>query len=849
MDTKLDNVQDERLFLAVTDVPEVFYPPVRHDGAQSAQSIRQVAATFRALAQRVPEAMAAAIAKENAYGTAFLVAPLFVGTGAIAYFAAGYEPSWVSLVSCLLILIALRLTFSNARALAVILNAATLTAVGAVAGKVETARHQQIMLGEALSTTVEGVVRYAERSSSGLRLEMDVVSTKDPVLKFAPTGARVSVRGKQEQIRAGDYISARMHLTPPSGPVRPGGYDFAMQAWFDDIGATGYVTGTVMVDSQHRQLLPIERLERLRQAIAARIRTRLSGDEAEVSAALVAGVQGGISKDTAEAMRISGLSHILSISGLHMALVAGLFLYGLRYGFALVPMWAQKYPVKKIASVAALAACFFYLALSGAGVATLRSFIMIAVMLVAVMIDRPALTMRNLMIAALIILLVTPHEIMGPSFQMSFAATAALVAAYQAWGAWQRERRHLPERGIAARVSHATMTAMVATAATSAIAGLATALYAAWHFHRLAPFGLLANLLATIPVSLLIMPFGVLSVLLMPFGLDGWAIDVMGKGVGVMLAIARWVAEITPETASGAVSQSAFLIGSAGLCLLLLLQTRMRLIGLIPMAAAIIIQLQYQPADILASEDGKLVAISDGTDALAVNQRKPNQFTAGVWQKAAAATKLIPPQMAGAQNASQINGFQCEGILCHANLEQGARILWLGYPAETVQIGKHSLLDPETQAIPATDQADIAAFTALANRHCHEADLMIINGPTYGKPCSGQGVAIVTARDLARQGSLEIHVKPQADKAQTDNTGKRPVSSIAEAAVWSTQIRSRHRTKPTGHGIATGHLSPEPRATCRHLGNTFKTRNDHQKELQPEAANSSKVAEIRTGDQ
>src|SRR5437899_3247172 len=224
-------------------------------------------------------------------------------------------------------------------------------------------------------------------------------------------------------------------------------------------------------------------------------------------------------------MYVSGFAHVLSISGYHMAVVAGLMFFGFRAAFALMPAFASRYPIKKWAALAALAAAAFYLLLSGAEVATQRSFIMIAIVLIGVMVDRSALTLRTLTVAALGVLLLVPEAVVHPSFQMSFAATLALVAGYERGLPWMTAGADTP---LGARIALWGGREVVGLVLGSLLAGTATMLYAAYHFHRLAPYGLLANLLAMPVVSAWVMPMGILGVLALPFGFDGFFWRLMG---------------------------------------------------------------------------------------------------------------------------------------------------------------------------------------------------------------------------------------------------------------------------------------------------------------------------------
>jgi competence protein ComEC len=227
------------------------------------------------------------------------------------------------------------------------------------------------------------------------------------------------------------------------------------------------------------------------------------------------------------------------VSGYHMAVVAGVVFFVVRALLALAPVLALRRPIKKWAALAALLAAAFYLVLSGAEVATQRAFIMTAIVLVGVMADRPALTLRNLALAALGVLMIAPEAVVHPSFQMSFAATLALVAAYERGLPWMMAGADTP---LGARIALWGGREIVTLVLASLAAGLATTLYAAYHFHRLAPYGVFANLLAMPMVSLVAMPSGVLALVALPFGFDGPLWRLMGVGIEWMIAVAVWVA-------------------------------------------------------------------------------------------------------------------------------------------------------------------------------------------------------------------------------------------------------------------------------------------------------------------
>ena len=483
-----------------------------------------------------------------------------------------------------------------------------------------------------------------------MRLTIEVTGTQRPVLRYAPDRVRVSARNIPAGVGAGAAVTGLVRLMPPSGPVRPGSYDFSFESYFDGIGASGFFLRGPELAMTSDPPPPIAlfraSVERTRDAIASRIRDRIGGPEGEIAAALVVGVRAGIPEDVNEALRRSGIYHVISISGLHMALVAGTIMGLLRAGFALFPDLASRRPVKKYAAVLAIAGLAGYLFISGAEVAAQRSFIMLAVMLTAVLFDRAALTLRNLAIAAIVVVAVSPHEVVGPSFQMSFAATAALVGAYAAWSDWRADHPGQPpvDRSLAARMFHYLLLAAAGLAVTSIVAGGATAIYAAWHFQQMPSLGLFTNLTAMPIVSAVVMPFAVLGALAMPFGLDGPFFHVMGLGLSATIAIARWFSERSPADIVGLVPAASVAVLTVALLIATICSTWLR-IAAVPVALAGLLLLIDRPRpDLFVSEDGRLVGVALGDGRIAVNRTRPNKFTIDNWKRAIRADEVVRPK-------------------------------------------------------------------------------------------------------------------------------------------------------------------------------------------------------------
>ena len=345
------------------------------------------------------------------------------------------------------------------------------------------------------------------------------------------TPARVRLRLSARQGAAaeiGAWVELRAVLRPPSPPVAPGAFDFQRHAYFQRLGGVGFA-----VTVARRTAPPGEvqasvfapwrlALAGLRIEIADRIRAALDGPAGAVAAALMTGDRRAIPAHVLADMRDSGLAHLLAISGLHVGLVAAILFFGLRAALALVPKVALRYPIKKWAAAAALVGAFGYVLISGASVSTQRAFLMVGVVLLAVMVDRTAISMRLVAWAALIVLAMAPESLLGPSFQMSFAAVVALVAAYEVLrrrlSAWRAEAGTLRRAGLY----------LVGVGITTIVATAATAPFAVYHFNRFAEYGLAANLAAVPLTALWVMPWAMAAFCLMPAGLEAVALTPMG---------------------------------------------------------------------------------------------------------------------------------------------------------------------------------------------------------------------------------------------------------------------------------------------------------------------------------
>ncbi|WP_250956730.1 ComEC/Rec2 family competence protein [Rhizobium sp. CG5] len=590
--------------------------------------------------------------REVAFGHAFLLVPVCLGVGAVAWFTARTTPHFLAVILALAVLVPSAIyAWSRNRTLYHALAALALMATGMLLADLETARRSTVLIDTPVTTWITGRVEAREPDGAGRwRYVVKLDATRDPVLKRPPSRAALLARSAHQPLVLGQAISGRARLQPPSGPALPGLTDFAFGSYFSGIGAIGYFYGppqAVAAPSleQPGWLTAAEtRLSMLRGNVTLRIRSVIPGDAGAFAAAIVTGERRGLSEETNEALRMAGLFHIISISGLHMALAGGLFFVGLRFLLSLSGALAEAYPIKKIAAAGALLTTTGYFLISGYQVTAQRAFLMMAIMLCAAFVDRPVISMRNAAVAAIIVIAISPSQILGPSFQMSFAATAALIAGYAAW-----RRRPRFDTALAnlpgARLAKPVATLFGGIILTSLIGGLSTSIFALSHFHRIGAHSIEANLAAMPIMSLLVMPAGLIGMLLMPFGLDAVPLKIMGFGLDMVIAVARYVAGWGGEVATGRLSQGFLPLASAGLIVLTLLGSNLRHLGTACLVMAFAWEFLTPPArppDIVIAEDGRLVGLlQDGV--MATNRRRPPDFIYQQWQTALSIAEYVAP--------------------------------------------------------------------------------------------------------------------------------------------------------------------------------------------------------------
>lgn len=618
------------------------------------------------------------IASDVAPGRLIPWLPVAFGLGVALYFSADHEPSlWAAVIATGIALTICIVARARPVAWPLMIGLTAIAAGFTFATWKSVRIAHPILTAPAYNVTLTGFVERREERERNDRIVIRVHSMTGARGNEKLERVRVTVR-KGLAPPVASFVELRARLNPPLTPLRPGGYDFARDYYFQQLGATGFVLGQI------RQVAAPEppsfwlrytaTIGAIRDAIDTHIRAALPGDKGAIASALITGKRDAISAPVNEAMYVSSLAHVLSISGYHMAVVAGLVFFVVRAGLALFPIIASRYAIKKWAALAALIMAAFYLLLSGAEVATQRAFIMTAIVLIGVMLDRPALTLRTIAVAALVLLAISPEAIVHPSFQMSFAATLALIAVYERGLPWLS---NVPDTSLSTRIALLGGREIVALILASLVAGLATTLFAAYHFHRLAPYGVIANLLAMPVVSIWVMPAGLLALVALPFGFDRPFWWLMGEGIEWIIAAATWVASLP-----GAVGRIAafgigpLLIGTAGLIVVCLLRSPLRWTGAaFGVACVILVQVTPRP-DVFVSADARMAAIRDAGGVLRVMANQRDTFVLGEWLAADGDSR-------SAKDQSLAESVRCDENGCIARLADG-RSVALSITAEAV---------------------------------------------------------------------------------------------------------------------------------------------------------------------
>lgn len=666
----------------------------------------------------------------------FLFSPIFMGFGVASYFSLTSEPSWLmTIIPCAAIFLpliylwprrlnSLPLYFTSLLALALFLSAS-----GFVLSKLRTEMVATPILKESLRfANVEGRVANIEflEEGQGRRLILKDLVIEELPRDETPYSVRLKVR-KAEGINPGDRISVLASLSPPSAPVAPGAFDFQRFAYFKQIGAFGFSYKDPVLIKAADSSASLW-LENLRQKVGARIIKAMPPREAGIANALMTGERAAISEEDNQEMRDSGIFHIISISGLHISMIAGVVFFTVRLIMACFPTFAVYHPIKKYAAIIALIVTVLYTFMVGGTVPTVRSVIMTGIILLAIMLDRIPFSLRVVAIAALMIVAIVPESVMGASFQMSFMAVMGLVAFYESTRTfWVDIYRN---SGWFSRA----LIYLAGVCITTVIASIATAPFSIYHFQQFANYGLLANLLAVPITSFVVMPAALLAYVLMPLGLEGPVLWLMGQGLSGMLWVSHTISNLPHAVwnppAWPVTALIAFALSGIFVCLL---QGWGKLLAMVPLLAGFVFVLSWKQPDIMVSATGKLIAVRMADDQVYVSSLRADKFVAEVW------IRLLGHGMEKPRSF-KVSPLSCDEWGCRYEFE-GRKV------ALSFHAGGHA-------------------------EDCRWADIMIADDPVRLKKC-GAG-KVIDRFDLWRSGAHALWLEDMRVESVGQHHGIRP---------------------------------------------------------------------------
>ena len=655
--------------------------------------------------------------------------PVAFGLGAAIYFALLREPVlWVAAI--LLALAAASAAAAGRTGSAVgrvLLILAACGLAGFAMAKIRVERVKApIASAETRPRRLEGwVLDVAAPGQGGQRLLIAPYRLGDLAPEATPIRVRVTLRDGAPIPAPGAAISLLAVINAPPPPASPGAYDFARDAFFDSVGGVGFALGEPQDWAEEGpppwRLRMTMRLNRLRWALTQRIVAVLGPETGGLAAAMTTGQSAYIPPVQVDNLRASGLAHIISISGVHMAIVGGFTFAGLRLAIAAWPWLALRIDGKKAAAAVALAAVLAYLALSGAPPPAVRSAVTAAIAFGAILADRRAISLHALAVAAFVVLLLQPEAVTQPGFQMSFAATAALVALANAWPRPVREIN----TPWPIRMAQGFATWFAAAAAISLVAGLATAPFAMQHFNRISTWGLFSNLIVEPISSLLMMPGLAVGAVLTPFGLETWPLRLAGFAIALTNRVAEAAAH-APFAQVVVASGPAWTLPASflGLLWICLWRGPLRWLGL-PFALAVTLVPKPTVPEAWVAADGAAIAVRSGRQAILLRP-DVKLFGAELWSRRRG---LEPVESEAARDAV----YQCDHLSCAPRALAPVRLAAAWNLKRPLPPGRLEAL-------------------------CSRAEVVVLRNDFSPQSCSAP--VVLTGADFASGGSAELYRQP-----------------------------------------------------------------------------------------
>jgi competence protein ComEC len=716
--------------------------PKNHSHASRAATIPAKAKSRSELWGWVAKKMAPAVSlplkswliEEYDNGRFYLWLSVFFACGIGAYFAAEHEPWWPAPTLTSVILGILAWRARNKLTTQTLLIALTTFMLGFAIANMRTATIAPNSLKLQQSLNLEGWIETVEHRTKNIRLTVRLKSLEGLGEDQTPKRLRINVP-LSSQLKAGDFISTRARLYPPPSPSIPGGYDFARDAFFKEIGAVGFTRSPVQAEKDSPSAPLSSRLwaihDQVRSSLHNHIVAMAGGSQnAEVAAALITGKRAAIDENIEESLQDSGLYHILSISGLHLMLFGGALFLLARAVLALNPNWAEHWPIKKIAAVITMLGVISYAALSGLEVATERALIMMLVALSAILLDRSALSMRNVATSAIVVLIHRPESLLTASFQLSFMAVIALLAAYESGlltGMQENKNKSdiSPENRMLWLLStpyivvKKTLFWVRLSVLSSLIATIATTPLISYHFQRMNPLGILSNTVSEPLVSFIIMPSGLLGLLLMPFGWDGPIWRLMAWGCEALIYIANGFA----DTSLAVIRHPAFpavaiLFMALGMIWISFWRSPLKWLSILLAGAGFVLSIGKEQPIARIESSGITIAVRTKDNLLSIINPTANTFAADQWLSADGDPRT-------SEDATLSENVSCEKGVCRGTM-------------------------------PNQDTWMVVRNARSIREGCKSAALLIVPNYEVYQPCASK--AIIDKKKLTEEGSVAVYL-------------------------------------------------------------------------------------------
>lgn len=666
----------------------------------------------------------------------FLWSPFFLSIGIAAYFGLKAEPhTFMGTILALIALTSFCMTYARRdhtsahKARHLVAFILFLVALGFTAAQWRTHNVGTPMLKKALGPVeVIGMIERVEpqQAGQGSRIILSHLEIERLNPDETPRKIRLKAR-KDEGLLSGQRVKVLAKLNPPSSPVAPGAFDFQRYAFYRGFGAVGFAYNQPEILTQASGLSHF--WSKTREKLSSRVEQHLDSREGAIANALMTGQRGSIAKEDIQAMRDAGLAHLLAISGMHVGMIVGVLFFFSRLLMAAIPNFALHHPIKKYAAIFALLGAVLYTLIVGATIPTQRALMMSGLVLIAITLDRTAISMRLVALAAFVVLMFSPDSLVSVSFQMSFAAVVALVCFYE------RLRPIWTALYSKAGFTRRATLYLVGVILTTLVAGFATGFYSLYHFQTFAFYGTIANIIAVPLMAFIVMPALLLSYLVMPIGLEGFSLDVAGYGISWILASAHWTANMEGAVTRGAVFPFWSFV-TITICLWFMCVWKGKLNYV---ATAIILFVTatlpfHKNPDIQISPDFKLVSIKDDEGDLWISSARQDRYTAENWYRRNGQEQRERKTFPRHGKQSDRVNLRCDIYGCRGEIS-------------TVKIAY------------ATSQRSVV-------EDCKWADLILSTEPIKDRDC--QAKYIIDRFDVWRNGSHAIWIKGDKIKVETD---------------------------------------------------------------------------------